>query len=152
MATSSDGKEKEKTLNNKSTIWVGNLDRRLSEYNLLKILQRFGEIKNFDLHFHKSGAREGEPSYCFVEFKTFQGKKEKDKVVATTPGSSQSLLDSCDSKIQAIEAKLKLMESGHEKEPSGQGKHPLLVQSEQVRSHPYKKQERHHRGRGRRAR
>lgn len=44
------------------------------------------------------------------------------------------------------------MESGHEKEPSGQGKHPLLVQSEQVRSHPYKKQERHHRGRGRRAR
>lgn len=61
-------------------------------------------------------------------------------------------LSSCDSKIQAIEAKLKLMESGHEKEPSGQGKHPLLVQSEQLRSHPYKKQERHHRGRGRRAR
>jgi len=41
-------------------------------YNLLKILQRFGEIKNFQLHFHKSGVREGEPCYCFVEFKTFE--------------------------------------------------------------------------------
>ena len=41
-------------------------------YNLLKILQRFGEIKNFQLHFHKSGIREGEPCYCFVEFKTFE--------------------------------------------------------------------------------
>ena len=46
-----------------------------NRYNLLKIIQRFGEIKNFDLHFHKSGAREGEPSYCFVEFKTFQVRR-----------------------------------------------------------------------------
>lgn len=46
-----------------------------NRYNLLKILQRFGEIKNFDLHFHKSGAREGQPSYCFVEFKTFQVRR-----------------------------------------------------------------------------
>lgn len=40
-------------------------------YNLLKILQRFGEIKNFELIFHKSGVKEGEPrGFCFVEFKT----------------------------------------------------------------------------------
>ncbi|PFX15279.1 probable RNA-binding protein 18 [Stylophora pistillata] len=182
MAASSDGKDKG-CVDNKLTLWVGNLDKRLSEYNLLKILQRFGEIKSFDLHFHKSGAREGEPSYCFVEFKTFQeaenallglngklalskplsvnwarkqtgeaGKKEKDKAIPTTPSSSQSSLDSCDSKIRAIEAKLKLMESGHKNDLSSRGKHPLLVQSEQVRSHPYKKQERYSRGRGRHAR
>ena len=42
-------------------------------YNLLKILQRFGEIKSFELLFHKSGVKEGEPrGYCFVEFKTHE--------------------------------------------------------------------------------
>jgi len=40
-------------------------------YNLIKILQRFGELKSFELLFHKSGVKKGEPrGYCFVEYKT----------------------------------------------------------------------------------
>ena len=37
----------------------------------MKIFQRYGEIESFELLFHKSGVKEGEPrGYCFVEFKT----------------------------------------------------------------------------------
>ena len=50
-------------------------------YNLLKILQPFGEIKGFQLHFHKSGVREGEPCYCFVEFKTFEVSVDDKKMI-----------------------------------------------------------------------
>jgi len=178
---------KDETVDSKLTLWVGNLDKRLSEYNLLKILQRFGEIKNFQLHFHKSGVREGEPCYCFVEFKTFEeaedalrglngkmalskplsvnwarfkqmahaGKREqghKNKSTMQSVGSSGNSLNSCESKIRAIESKLKLMESGCDNKMSSQGKHPLLVQSERARSHPYKKEERYSRGRGKHGR
>lgn len=42
-------------------------------YNILKILQPYGEIQNLDVLFHKSGVKEGEPrGYCFVEFKTLE--------------------------------------------------------------------------------
>ncbi|XP_078368134.1 nuclear cap-binding protein subunit 2-like isoform X1 [Oculina patagonica] len=176
---------KDEDVSNKLTLWIGNLDKRLSEYNLLKILQRFGEIKNFQLHFHKSGVREGEPCYCFVEYKTFEEaenalhglngklalskhltvnwarfkqtayaekKKEGGKSTMPSAGSSRSSLNSCESKIKAIETKLKLMESGGELKTPSQGKHPLLVQSERTRTHPYKKQERYSKGRGKRGR
>ena len=59
---------------------------------------------------------------------------------------------SCESKIRAIESKLKLMESGCDHKTTFQGKHPLLVQSERTRSHPYKKEERYSRGRGKHGR
>lgn len=166
-------------------MWVGNLDKRLSEYNLLKILQRFGEIKSFEFLFHKSGVKEGEPrGYCFVEFMTheeaenaLQGlngklalskplvvnwakkptgltgiKEQGEKSAVPSVSSSRSSLNSCESKIKAIEAKLKLLESGHESQTTSQGKHPLLVQSEKTRTHPYKKQERHSKGRGKQTR
>ena len=56
---------------------------------------------------------------------------------------------SCESKIKAIESKLKLMESGHDSEKKTRGKHPLLVQSERTRPHPYKKPRTYNRGKDR---
>ncbi|XP_006017011.2 probable RNA-binding protein 18, partial [Alligator sinensis] len=45
----------------------------LSRYHLLKLLQKFGKVKQFDFLFHKSGALEGQPrGYCFVNFETKQ--------------------------------------------------------------------------------
>lgn len=42
-------------------------------YHLLKLLQKFGKVKQFDFLFHKSGALEGQPrGYCFVNFETKQ--------------------------------------------------------------------------------
>ncbi|ELK08193.1 Putative RNA-binding protein 18 [Pteropus alecto] len=55
-------------------LWIGNLDPKITEYHLLKLLQKFGTVKQFDFLFHKSGALEGQPrGYCFVNFETKQG-------------------------------------------------------------------------------
>lgn len=54
-------------------LWIGNLDPKITEYHLLKLLQKFGNVKQFDFLFHKSGALEGQPrGYCFVNFETKQ--------------------------------------------------------------------------------
>ncbi|XP_061460036.1 probable RNA-binding protein 18 isoform X2 [Rhineura floridana] len=54
-------------------LWIGNLDSKITEYHLLKLLQKFGKVKQFDFLFHKSGALEGQPrGYCFVNFETKQ--------------------------------------------------------------------------------
>ncbi|GBL92595.1 putative RNA-binding protein 18 [Araneus ventricosus] len=54
-------------------LWIGNIDSRLTEYNLLKILQKYGKIKKFDFLFHKSGALKGQPrGYSFVTYETRQ--------------------------------------------------------------------------------
>ena len=51
-------------------LWIGNLDKRLTEYNLLKIIQCYGEVENFQYLFHTVGPNKGEPrTYCFVEYK-----------------------------------------------------------------------------------
>ncbi|KAF6126863.1 RNA binding motif protein 18 [Phyllostomus discolor] len=42
-------------------LWIGNLDPKITEYHLLKLLQKFGTVKQFDFLFHKSGALEGQP-------------------------------------------------------------------------------------------
>ncbi|PIK34889.1 putative RNA-binding protein 18, partial [Apostichopus japonicus] len=60
-------------LTERKRLWVGNLDERLSEANLLKILKRYGEITQFDFLFHTSGPKQGKPrGYCFVSFKTVE--------------------------------------------------------------------------------
>ncbi|XP_076424890.1 putative RNA-binding protein 18 isoform X2 [Peromyscus maniculatus bairdii] len=57
-------------------LWIGNLDPKITEYHLLKLLQKFGKVKQFDFLFHKSGALEGQPrGYCFVNFETKQQNK-----------------------------------------------------------------------------
>ncbi|XP_015751735.1 PREDICTED: probable RNA-binding protein 18 [Acropora digitifera] len=177
MATVPGTQSKDENLINK--LWIGNLDKRLSEYNLIKILQRFGELKSFELLFHKSGVKKGEPrGYCFVEYKThdnaadaIQGlngklalskplivnwakkqtgrtsvKEQGEGNLSTVKVSTKTSLNSCESKIKAIENKLKLMESGHDSEKAARGKHPLLAQSERTRTHPYKKSRIYNRG------
>ncbi|XP_029920374.1 probable RNA-binding protein 18 [Myripristis murdjan] len=52
-------------------LWIGNLDPKITEYHLVKLLERFGHVKQFDFLFHKSGPLEGQPrGYCFVNFQT----------------------------------------------------------------------------------
>ncbi|XP_051168117.1 probable RNA-binding protein 18 [Leptopilina boulardi] len=51
-------------------LWVGNLDLRINEYQLLKLLQKHGTIEKFDLLFHRSGPQAGQPrGYAFVTYK-----------------------------------------------------------------------------------
>lgn len=50
-------------------LWIGNLDERITEFTLLKLLQKYGKIEQFDFLFHKSGPNQGKPrGYCFASF------------------------------------------------------------------------------------
>lgn len=52
-------------------LWVGNIDTRLTEYHLIKLLQQYGKMTKFDFLFHKSGPLRGQPrGYCFVTYET----------------------------------------------------------------------------------
>lgn len=52
-------------------IWVGNLDSRLTEFQLIKVLKKYGNVKKFDFLFHKAGPLKGHPrGYCFVTYET----------------------------------------------------------------------------------
>ncbi|XP_035731876.1 probable RNA-binding protein 18 [Vespa mandarinia] len=54
-------------------LWVGNLDLRINEYQLLKLVQKHGTIEKFDLLFHRSGPQAGQPrGYAFVTYKKIE--------------------------------------------------------------------------------
>lgn len=67
-------------------LWIGNLDSRLTEYHLIKVLQKFGTVKKFDFLFHKSGPLKGQPrGYCFV---TYETRSEAEKALAALNGKT----------------------------------------------------------------
>ncbi|XP_019643151.1 PREDICTED: probable RNA-binding protein 18 [Branchiostoma belcheri] len=131
-------------------LWIGNLDTRLTEFHLLKLVKKYGTVRQLDFLFHKSGPQEGQPrGYCFVSYQT---REEAEKCIQAMNGkmalskklvvrwahsprplswqsSSKNTLQSTreDSKesniskqvkIQAIEAKLRMMEEQKDDLPS----------------------------------
>ncbi|XP_033122595.1 probable RNA-binding protein 18 [Anneissia japonica] len=67
-------------------LWIGNLDPRLTEFNLLKILKRYGVVKKFDFLFHKTGPNQGKPrGYCFTSYST---KEEASNAILLLDGKS----------------------------------------------------------------
>uniref|UniRef100_T1J7T2 Probable RNA-binding protein 18 n=1 Tax=Strigamia maritima TaxID=126957 RepID=T1J7T2_STRMM len=121
-------------------LWIGNLDSRVTEYQLIKLLKKYGEVQKFDFLFHKSGPQQGQPrGYCFVTYKTrgeakhalktldgflalskqlsvkwaHQKIEDDDSVNSYSSSTTASQTPgeiSIATKICAIEAKLKLME------------------------------------------
>ncbi|XP_041754922.1 probable RNA-binding protein 18 isoform X1 [Coregonus clupeaformis] len=60
-------------------LWIGNIDPKITEYHLVKLLEKFGKVKQFDFLFHKSGPLEGQPrGYCFINFHT---KEEAERAI-----------------------------------------------------------------------
>jgi len=53
-------------------LWVGNLDPKVTEYAMLKLLQRYSvSIRSFDFIYHRTGPEKGQPrGYCFVTLST----------------------------------------------------------------------------------
>jgi len=53
-------------------LWIGNLDLRVTEYAMLKLLQRYDvKIESFDFIYHRAGPEKGQPrGYCFVTLST----------------------------------------------------------------------------------
>ncbi|XP_064212706.1 probable RNA-binding protein 18 [Tribolium castaneum] len=130
-------------------LWIGNLDPRVTEYHLLKLVQKHGAIEKFDLLFHRTGPLAGQPrGYAFVTYvnqeDAVQAKQvlnnvlvgqrkivvtwahsvnneevEKPKPEINIPALAMSKNEKKtdrESQIQAIEAKLKLMEKKAEDE------------------------------------
>lgn len=124
-------------------LWIGNLDPRVTEYNLLKLVQKHGAIEKFDLLFHRSGPLAGQPrGYAFVTYSAKEdagkakdildgkmvgskkivvrwannvSKEELDKpkpeiAIPALAGAKNERKVSRETTIQAIEAKLKMME------------------------------------------
>ncbi|XP_076048703.1 putative RNA-binding protein 18 isoform X2 [Oratosquilla oratoria] len=57
-------------------LWIGNLDSRLTEFQLLKMVRKFGELAEYDFLFHRTGPLAGQPrGYAFVTYKNPQNAK-----------------------------------------------------------------------------
>uniref|UniRef100_A0A7S2U1G1 RRM domain-containing protein n=1 Tax=Lotharella oceanica TaxID=641309 RepID=A0A7S2U1G1_9EUKA len=55
----------------KRTIYIGNLDRRVTEYMLIKLFEPFGTITRENYTWHKIGEKRGTPrGYAFIEYRT----------------------------------------------------------------------------------
>lgn len=54
---------------NQVKLWVGNLPHKLTEFHLLKILEKFGSVTQFDFLYHINDAGRRTPrGYAFVTF------------------------------------------------------------------------------------
>lgn len=112
-------------------LYIGNLDHRITEYQVIKMFSPFGKICFEEFIWHKHGPRKGEPrGFAFIEFsKREEAEKAKESmngrlalgrplVVRFVDESSDnphiSYMSSCtvskSSKIAAIQNKLKSME------------------------------------------
>ncbi|XP_013384610.1 probable RNA-binding protein 18 [Lingula anatina] len=157
-------------------LWVGNLDPRITEFTLLKLLQKYGRLNKLDFLYHKTGLDQGKPrGYCFVTYQTIDEAKFATKSlngkfalskklvvrVANTDKKDDPVNEksgvkitkqsddgvSKETKIRAIEAKLKVMEqnpdlpldfgvpssSGTQQNSHKQGS--KLLQNSQTKSH-----------------
>eukprot|EP00092_Neocalanus_flemingeri_P029074 GFUD01031561.1.p1 GENE.GFUD01031561.1~~GFUD01031561.1.p1 ORF type:complete len:161 (-),score=47.62 GFUD01031561.1:85-567(-) len=58
-------------------VWVGNLPTKLTEYQLLKILDKFGTVSQYDFLYHISDSGRRTPrGYAFVTFSTLSSAEK----------------------------------------------------------------------------
>ncbi|KAK7477873.1 hypothetical protein BaRGS_00030869 [Batillaria attramentaria] len=130
----------EENSENDRRLWIGNLDLRITEFVLLKLVQKFGKPERFDFIYHTSGPDKGKPrGYCFLAERAIAGlngkmalsrrlivhwanekfQPEPQPPLVSKPApeqtpaeqhSTQTTHDSTESKIHAIEAKLMSMQ------------------------------------------
>ncbi|KPP71199.1 putative RNA-binding protein 18 [Scleropages formosus] len=154
-------------------LWIGNIDPKITEYHLVKLLEKFGKVKQFDFLFHKSGPLEGQPrGYCFEAERAIQclngklalSKKlvvrwahaqrfdqyrgDKTLPASLEPSSSAEEMPttlSVNAKIRAIEAKLQMMEENRDEEYSGPSPYVYNKPPEKKRPAPYSRYPRKYR-------
>merc|ERR1711860_29391 len=50
-------------------LWIGNIDQKIDEYQLLKICEKFGQVTQFDFLYHINDRGDRTPrGYAFVTF------------------------------------------------------------------------------------
>jgi len=87
--------------NNDSRIWVGNLDPRVTEFELVRLFRNCGTINKLEYLFHKIGPQAGQPrGYAFLTFakrddaikarREFDGKTLLGRTLLVKPARSVS--------------------------------------------------------------
>jgi len=87
--------------NNDSRIWVGNLDPRVTEFELVRLFRNCGPINKLEYLFHKIGPQAGQPrGYAFLTFtkrddaikarREFDGKTLLGRTLLVKPARSVS--------------------------------------------------------------
>ncbi len=72
MAGTSSSIKPSATSTNRSTIWIGNLDPRVTEYQLLKVVEPFGRVVRFDFMYSNNERGDRLPrGYAFVTFEDY---------------------------------------------------------------------------------
>jgi len=75
--SSSSNQEISATSVDSKRLWIGNLDPKLTEFHLLKLVQSFGTIQHFDFLFHRTGPHVGQPrGYAFVTYEENTGARK----------------------------------------------------------------------------
>jgi len=87
--------------NNDSRIWIGNLDPRVTEFELVRLFRNCGTINKLEYLFHKIGPQAGQPrGYAFLTFakrddaikarREFDGKTLLGRTLLVKPARSVS--------------------------------------------------------------
>ena len=126
--------------NLKSTIWIGNIDSKATEGQILKLVQPYGQVQKFDFIYSYENNERVPKGYCFVTYESYvaadaatrglnglkvlnktlkvqisssTGTSKKSLPASLSAGNSQKTEKSTksqESKIKALEAKLKALE------------------------------------------
>jgi RNA recognition motif-containing protein len=76
-------------------LYIGNLHPSISEYSLIKLFEKFGDIQTLDFLWHSTGPKKGEPrGYCFLEY-----QREEVGCSAFHDKSAQKAIDAMNGKI-----------------------------------------------------
>ncbi|KAL7643281.1 UNVERIFIED_CONTAM: hypothetical protein RMT77_006572 [Armadillidium vulgare] len=63
-------------------LWIGNLDSKVREFNLLKMVEKFGPLAEFDFLYHRTGPQIGQPrGYAFVTYKELEHARKAQKTL-----------------------------------------------------------------------
>ncbi|BFZ20553.1 hypothetical protein BsWGS_23592 [Bradybaena similaris] len=63
-------------------LWIGNLGSEITEYSILKLVQKFGSLRRINFIYHKVGPDKGKPKgYCFVSFHTWEAAEKARKAL-----------------------------------------------------------------------
>jgi RNA recognition motif-containing protein len=74
-------------------LWVGNIPTKLTEYQLLKILDKFGSVSQYDFLYHISDTGRRTPrGYAFVTFSTMSSAEKAMEALNKTTVLGRELL------------------------------------------------------------